>query len=85
MSANSSSKAVAAKASSKRARQRGEELSQRTSSASAGLSHEEKGEVEQKRPPKPAVLHEAIRREGEYELRRMLAALPRALIAPGNR
>jgi len=83
MSANSNSKTAAATASSKRARQTGEDDSQRQSNASTGLSPNEKGEVEQKRPPKPAVLHEVIRREGEHELRRTLAALAFSSLAAG--
>ena len=39
------------------------------------LSGGERADVEEKRPPRPAVLHEIIRREGEQELARGLIAL----------
>jgi len=83
MSVSSNSKAVAAKGSPKRVRQGGEEEPTRTSNATAGLSPNEKGEVENKRPPKPAVLHEVIRREGEHELRRAVTALAFSSLAAG--
>ena len=47
------------------------------------LSREEKGEVEHKRPPRAAVLHETIRLEGEAELARTLSALSLSAIAAG--
>lgn len=47
------------------------------------LSSEEKGEVEQKRPPRAAVLHEIIRLEGEAELARTLLALSLSALAAG--
>jgi formate-nitrite transporter family protein len=47
------------------------------------LSREERGEVEQKRPPRVAVLHETIRLEGEEELSRGLLALSLSALAAG--
>ena len=47
------------------------------------LSRKEKGEVEHKRPPRAAVLHETIRLEGEEELSRSLLALSLSAIAAG--
>jgi formate/nitrite transporter FocA (FNT family) len=47
------------------------------------LSREEKGDVEQKRPPRAAVLHEIIRLEGEAELARTLSALSLSALAAG--
>jgi len=47
------------------------------------LSRREKGEVEQKRPPRVAVLHETIRLEGEEELSRGLLALSLSALAAG--
>jgi formate/nitrite transporter FocA (FNT family) len=47
------------------------------------LSGEEHADVEEKRPPRPAVLHEIIRREGEQELARGLAALGWSSLAAG--
>lgn len=47
------------------------------------LSREERGEVEQKRPPRVAVLHETIRLEGEQELSRGIAALGWSALAAG--
>jgi formate/nitrite transporter FocA (FNT family) len=57
----------------------------RASGASDGfsLSHKEQGEVEQKRPPRVAVLHETIRLEGEEELGRGIAALGWSALAAG--
>ena len=47
------------------------------------LSRKERGEVEQKRPPRVAVLHETIRLEGEEELSRGLLALSLSAVAAG--
>jgi formate-nitrite transporter family protein len=47
------------------------------------LSGEEQGDVEDKRPPRAAVLHEVIRREGEQELSRGVAALSLSALAAG--
>lgn len=47
------------------------------------LSRKEQGDVEQKRPPRVAVLHETIRLEGEEELSRGLLALSLSAIAAG--
>src|SRR5690349_4335209 len=47
------------------------------------LSRKEQGEVEQKRPPRVAVLHETIRLEGEEELSRSLLALSLSALAAG--
>ena len=47
------------------------------------LSRKEQGEVEQKRPPRVAVLHETIRLEGEEELGRGLSALSLSALAAG--
>lgn len=47
------------------------------------LSREEKGEVEHKRPPRAAVLHETIRLEGEAELARRFTALAWSALAAG--
>lgn len=47
------------------------------------LSRKERGDVEQKRPPRVAVLHETIRLEGETELSRGLLALGLSAVAAG--
>lgn len=47
------------------------------------LSGQEEGEVEEKRPPRAAVLHEIIRREGEQELSRSVMALGLSALAAG--
>lgn len=47
------------------------------------LSRKEQGEVEQKRPPRVAVLHETIRLEGEEELGRGIPALGWSALAAG--
>ena len=47
------------------------------------LSGDEHADVEEKRPPRPAVLHEIIRREGEQELARGLTALGLSSVAAG--
>lgn len=47
------------------------------------LSGNEQGDVEEKRPPRAAVLHEIIRREGEHELKRGVAALGWSSFAAG--
>jgi len=47
------------------------------------LSGNEQGDVEEKRPPRAAVLHEIIRREGEHELKRGVAALGWSSLAAG--
>jgi formate-nitrite transporter family protein len=47
------------------------------------LSRKEQGEVDQKRPPRVAVLHETIRLEGEEELSRGLLALSLSALAAG--
>ncbi|NUO72850.1 MAG: hypothetical protein HOQ10_09060 [Frateuria sp.] len=47
------------------------------------LSRKERGEVEQKRPPRVAVLHETIRLEGEAELGRSIPALGWSALAAG--
>ena len=47
------------------------------------LSRKEQGEVEHKRPPRVAVLHETIRLEGEEELSRGLLALSLSAVAAG--
>ncbi|MEI7038094.1 formate/nitrite transporter family protein [Fulvimonas yonginensis] len=47
------------------------------------LSRQEQGEVEHKRPPRVAVLHETIRLEGETELGRSLSALAWSALAAG--
>ncbi len=47
------------------------------------LSRAEKGDVEEKRPPRAAVLHEIIRREGEQELARSIGALSWSSLAAG--
>ena len=47
------------------------------------LSREEKDEVEKKRPPRAAVLHEIIRSSGEEELKRTLSALIWSSLAAG--
>lgn len=48
-----------------------------------GLTKSEQTEVEKKRPPRPVVLHEVVRREGEQELSRRFAALLWSAIAAG--
>jgi len=47
------------------------------------LSREEKAEVEKKRPPRAAVLHEVIRSDGEQELKRNATALAWSSLAAG--
>lgn len=47
------------------------------------LSHDERGDVDELRPPRPVVLHETIRREGEQELRRSVSALGWSSLAAG--
>ena len=47
------------------------------------LSGDEHADVEEKRPPRAAVLHEIIRREGEEELKRSVAALGWSSLAAG--
>ncbi|MEO8779788.1 MAG: formate/nitrite transporter family protein, partial [Rhodanobacter sp.] len=47
------------------------------------LSREEKVEVERKRPPRAAVLHEIIRSDGEQELKRSVSALGWSSLAAG--
>ena len=47
------------------------------------LSGNEQGDVEQQRPPRAAVLHEIIRRQGEEELARGVAALAWSSLAAG--
>lgn len=47
------------------------------------LSRRERGDVEDKRPPRAAVLHETIRLEGETELSRGAAALGWSALAAG--
>lgn len=47
------------------------------------LSGDEKGDVEKQRPPRAAVLHEIIRREGEQELARGVPALIWSSVAAG--
>ncbi|WP_426699596.1 formate/nitrite transporter family protein [Rhodanobacter sp. Col0626] len=47
------------------------------------LSRDEKVEVEEKRPPRVAVLHEIIRSEGEQELKRSVSALGWSSLAAG--
>jgi formate/nitrite transporter FocA (FNT family) len=64
---------------------RAKESSRRPAGAGNGfsLSGDEQGEVEEKRPPRAAVLHEVIRREGEQELSRGFAALSLSALAAG--
>lgn len=47
------------------------------------LSHGEKSDVEEKSPPRAAVLHEIIRRAGEVELKRSITALGWSSLAAG--
>jgi formate/nitrite transporter FocA (FNT family) len=47
------------------------------------LSHEEKSDVKEKSPLRAAVLHEIIRRAGEVELKRSIAALGWSSLAAG--
>jgi len=47
------------------------------------LSREERGDVHELRPPRPVVLHETIRREGEQELARSVSALGWSSLAAG--
>ena len=47
------------------------------------LSRKEKVEVERKRPPRAAVLHEIIRSDGEQELKRSVSALGWSSLAAG--
>jgi formate/nitrite transporter FocA (FNT family) len=53
------------------------------SSDGFALSSNEQGDVEEKRAPRAAVLHEIIRREGEQELKRGAAALGWSSLAAG--
>jgi len=65
-------------------RQRGEEdPNQADARDGFSLSRREQGEVEHKRPPRVAVLHETIRLEGEEELSRSLLALSLSALAAG--
>jgi len=48
-----------------------------------GLSNDEKDEVEESTPPRPAVLHEIIRSQGDHELERSVAALFWSALAAG--
>lgn len=48
-----------------------------------GLSQEEKQEVDESKAPRPAVLHEIIRSEGDHELERSVAALFWSALAAG--
>lgn len=63
----------------------GEEPEELEPSAGEGfaLSHGEKDDVEEKSPPRAAVLHEIIRRAGEVELKRSIAALGWSSLAAG--
>ena len=47
------------------------------------LTRHEKAEVERKRPPRAAVLHEIIRSDGEQELKRSISALGWSSLAAG--
>ncbi|HET6433178.1 formate/nitrite transporter family protein [Dyella sp.] len=47
------------------------------------MSTEERGDVRHLRPPRPVVLHETIRREGEQELERSVSALGWSSLAAG--
>lgn len=47
------------------------------------LSRDEQTEVDEKRPPRAAVLHEIIRSDGEQELKRSVAALGWSSLAAG--
>ena len=47
------------------------------------MSREERGDVHHLRPPRPVVLHETIRREGEQELARSVSALGWSSLAAG--
>ncbi len=64
-------------------RRRKDELADEGGREDFGLSTDEKGEVEDKRPPRAVVLHEIIRREGEVELERNLSALLLSSFAAG--
>jgi formate/nitrite transporter FocA (FNT family) len=59
-----------------------EELN-RTAGEGFALTHGEQSDVEQKSPPRAAVLHEIIRRAGEVELKRSVAALGWSSMAAG--
>ncbi|MCI8212267.1 hypothetical protein AUC61_22295 [Pseudomonas sp. S25] len=48
-----------------------------------GLSAEEEREVDENQPPRPAVLHETIRIQGDHELERSVAALWWSALAAG--
>lgn len=48
-----------------------------------GLSAEEQREVDENQPPRPAVLHETIRIQGDHELERSVAALWWSALAAG--
>jgi formate-nitrite transporter family protein len=48
-----------------------------------GLSSDERQEVDEKAPPRPAVLHEIIRSQGDHELERSVAALFWSALAAG--
>lgn len=47
------------------------------------LSRDEREDVDERGPPRPVVLHETIRREGEIELERSLSALVWSSLAAG--
>ena len=48
-----------------------------------GLSQDEKKEVDERQPARPAVLHEIIRQQGDLELERSIAALFWSALAAG--
>jgi formate/nitrite transporter FocA (FNT family) len=48
-----------------------------------GLSQDEKKEVDERQPARPAVLHEIIRAQGDHELERSVAALFWSALAAG--
>lgn len=58
-------------------------MDDKTQGRTPGLSAEEEREVDENQPPRPAVLHETIRIQGDHELERSVAALWWSALAAG--
>lgn len=58
-------------------------MAQDTDGKTPGLSAEEEREIDEKQPPRAAVLHETIRIQGDHELERSAAALWWSALAAG--
>ncbi len=66
-------------------RARGEERKEKPADgrSATALTANERREIDDKQPPRAAVLHEVIRVQGEHELQRTLAALWWSAVAAG--